>query len=164
MEKLFTPYGPTPGETPLTEHPNPYFERKAYLSLNGPWDFSLDQSLERPAHYGESILVPFAVETPLSGVGRKVNRGDVLHYRKEICFPEEYVGKAGRIVFTAVDQVADVYLNGSWAAHHEGGYLPFEIAIPAPSAPSPNATAAAIQTHAVVYWPAEGSAITVSAA
>ena len=130
MEKLFTPYGPTPGETPLAEHPNPYFERKAYLSLNGPWDFCLDQSLERPAHYGESILVPFAVETPLSGVGRKVNRGDVLHYRKEICFPDEYVGKAGRIVFTAVDQVADVYLNGSPAAHHEGGYLPFEIAIP----------------------------------
>ena len=130
MEKLSTPYGPKADELPLGEHPNPYFEREKYLSLNGRWEFCIDGTDGRPASYGESIRVPVAVETPLSGIGRKVGKDDVLHYRREIHFPSEYVGKAGRIVFTAVDQVADVYVDGALIAHHEGGYLPFEIYLP----------------------------------
>lgn len=117
------------GEIPLSEHPNPYFERPTYISLNGKWDFSLSKDPAYPTEWKEEILVPFAVETPLSGIGRKVEYTDYMHYRRKLVFPEEYVGKPGRIVFTAVDQVSDVFLDEKHVARNEGGYLPFEIQI-----------------------------------
>ncbi len=127
MDELETPFAPQEGEIPLSEHPNPYFERPSCLSLNGEWDFSLSKDPRFPSTYSEQIRVPFAVETKASLIGKKVCPDDYMHYEREITFPEEMVGEAGRIVFTNVDQVADVFLDGVHLAHHEGGYLPFEV-------------------------------------
>ena len=112
-------------EAPLTEYPTPQFERDSYFSLNGVWDFSLDQNPKNHDSYPYEIVVPFAVESELSGVEQRVKPGDIMHYRKEFEVPEGFVKSRVLIHFEAVDQVCDVYLNGVLIAHHEGGYLPF---------------------------------------
>lgn len=114
-------------ESPLMEYPTPQFARDSYLSLNGVWDFSIDGQAESHSYYDRKIVVPFAVESPLSRVGVRIKKGDVLHYRKTFRIPSAF-GK-GRVLlhFEAVDQICDVYLNGSKIAHHEGGYQPFTV-------------------------------------
>ncbi len=109
--------------------PNPYFSRSETYSLNGEWDFKKDKSSAIPEKFERKIKVPFAVETKESGIGEKVMKDDFLHYRLSLNYPKETIGKKARVVFTAVDQVADVFLNGVFLKHHEGGYLPFDIII-----------------------------------
>lgn len=109
--------------------PNPYFSRSETYSLNGEWDFKKDKTNAIPEKFERKIKVPFAVETKESGIGEEVTKDDFLHYRLSLNYPEEVLGKKARVVFTAVDQVADVYLNGVFLKHHEGGYLPFDVII-----------------------------------
>ena len=110
---------------PRSEYPTPQFKRDSYLCLNGIWDFSLDEDPQNHSNYPYDIVVPFAVETELSGVKKKVLPGQIMHYRKYFELPEDF--NKGRVLlhFEAVDQVADVYLNGVKVGHHEGGFLPF---------------------------------------
>ncbi len=115
---------------PLAGHPNPYWKRKNFISLNGEWDFEIDKKKELPLNYSEKILVPFAVETPLSGIERKVENDDYLHYKKIILIDDKNIGKNGLLRFMAVDQECDVYINGEHAYHNEGGYFPFTVFIP----------------------------------
>jgi beta-galactosidase/beta-glucuronidase len=112
-------------ENPLPEYPTPQFKRDSYICLNGVWDFALDQSKVLPTDYPDQIVVPFAVETPLSEIHRRVGPNDVMHYRRTFTIPAGF--NHGRILlhFEAVDQVCDVYLNRVKICHHEGGYLPF---------------------------------------
>ncbi len=109
--------------------PNPYFSRNDTYSLNGEWEFKKDQTSSIPNEFDRVIKVPFAVETKESGIGEMVKKGDFLHYRLSLKYPKEIIGKRIRIVFLAVDQVADVYFNGALLTHHEGGYLPFSLVI-----------------------------------
>lgn len=109
----------------LSEHPDPQFRRKEFVILNGEWDFAIDQSNNPPAQYDLKILVPFAVETPLSGIERRVGKRDHLHYRRFIQMPEDYDGAPYLLHFGAVDQICYVYVNGMLVAHHENGYTPF---------------------------------------
>lgn len=116
-------------ESPLTEHPTPQFQRESYMSLNGRWDFCISKSKDFPEQYKDTIVVPFSVETPLSEIDARVDRFDYLHYRKRFVSPNDFIGKRAILHFEAVDQIADVYLNGEPLCHHEGGYLPFEVVI-----------------------------------
>ena len=112
---------------PLQEYPTPQFRRDSFICLNGPWRFQIDEKPDNHSYYPNQIIVPFAVETPLSGVQHRVKPGEILHYKKVFTLPEGF--NTGRVLlhFEAVDQVCDVYLNGVHIAHHEGGYLPFTI-------------------------------------
>ena len=112
---------------PLEEYPTPQFQRDSYFCLNGEWDFQLDEDKNNHSNYTQKIIVPFAVETPLSQVERPVKKGQIMHYRKTFRLPFGF--RKGRVLlhFEAVDQVCDVYLNGVKIAHHEGGYLPFTV-------------------------------------
>lgn len=110
---------------PRQDYPTPQFRRDSFLSLNGPWDFALDEDPTNHENYPYSIIVPFAVETALSGLERRVRRGQVMHYCKTFVLPEGFNHGRVLIHFEAVDQICDVYLNGVHIAHHEGGYLPF---------------------------------------
>lgn len=114
-------------KSPLSEYPTPQFRRESYLCLNGEWEFEMNDSFDIPGYYSKKILVPFAVETPLSGIEKPVEKTDVLHYRKTFSLPAGF--KQGRVLlhFEAVDQVCDVYLNGVKIAHNEGGYFPFTV-------------------------------------
>ena len=114
---------------PRGEYPRPQMERKSYFSLNGEWDFCLNKERETPKDYPSKILVPFAMETPLSGIEKVPAKDDFLHYRKRFSLPKEFIGKRVLLHFEAVDQVAEVSLNGKALGRHKGGYLPFEFEI-----------------------------------
>lgn len=112
---------------PWNEYPRPQMKRESFLCLNGQWDFAISES-EDCREFNEKILVPFPVESLLSGIQRD-GVGKYLHYRCFIELPENF--KGGRIIlhFGAVDTICDVYVNGSKVAHNEGGYLPFSADI-----------------------------------
>lgn len=110
-------------------HPNPYFAREHTYSLNGEWDFEMNQDDSIPDHFSNKIIVPFAVETKSSGIEKPVTKRDVLHYHLELNYDTCIIGKKIRIVFQAVDQVSDLYFNRVHKLHHEGGYLPFSLVI-----------------------------------
>ena len=93
--------------------------------LNGEWEFSLSKEKAFPKAYENKILVPFAVETNLSGITKRVAKDDFLHYRRTFDVPSGMEIMDGILHFDAVDQIADVFVNGELVAHHEGGYLPF---------------------------------------
>ncbi|MDO5329972.1 MAG: glycoside hydrolase family 2 TIM barrel-domain containing protein [Bacillota bacterium] len=111
----------------LGEYPRPQFRRDSYLNLNGLWDFKVDLEDEAPDEYGGKILVPFAVESELSGVNRRIGNDEYMHYRREFEIPEGF--NKGRILLhiDAVDQVSDVIINGMPIAHNEGGYNPIVV-------------------------------------
>ena len=115
--------------TPWNEYPRPSMVRDSFLCLNGHWDFALTDG-EAPENYPERILVPFPPESMLSEIGRSTEYR-TLFYRRFFSLPEGFAGEGQRVIlhFGAVDQIADVYLNGKEIAHHEGGYLPFSIDI-----------------------------------
>jgi beta-galactosidase/beta-glucuronidase len=133
MATLSTVYGETINrDHPLAEHPNPLFRRDHYQILNGVWDFALDQRKERPANFTKNILVPFSVETSLSGIGKEVKKSDYMHYRRKFHLSDEYLQGFVILHFDAVDQICDVFLNGDLILHHAGGYTPFSYLIEHP--------------------------------
>lgn len=95
-------------------YPRPQLRRGSFFPLDGGW--TLD---------GEPIRVPWPSQAPLSGWKGTV--GDVLRYEAAFTLPEGFLPPTHRAVlhFGAVDQVAEVWVNGVSAARHEGGYLPF---------------------------------------
>ena len=115
-------------ECPLSEHPNPQFRRESYVSLNGWWDFCIsDSSNYRDAPFNEKILVPFAVETTLSGIHRRVKQGEYLLYRKVFDMPTGLDPNHVALCFEAVDCSCQVYLNGYKVGFHIGGYTSFRF-------------------------------------
>ncbi len=116
-------------QCPRGEYPRPQMERESYFSLNGEWEFCLNKDPKAPENYSSKVLVPFAIETPLSGIEKVPAKDDFLHYRKRFSLPKKFIGKRVLLHFDSVDQVAVVSLNGKLLGRHEGGYLPFEFEI-----------------------------------
>lgn len=114
-------------KNPLAEYPRPQFVRDSYLNLNGIWDYSIRRTENIPGSFHAQITVPFSPETELSGVCRVVKPDEILFYHKAFVLPEGF--NKGRVFvnFGAVDQIADVFLNGKAVGSHKGGYTPFQF-------------------------------------
>ncbi|MEF2248817.1 glycoside hydrolase family 2 protein [Paenibacillus sp. IITD108] len=117
------------------DYPRPQYVRKAWLDLNGAWDFAFDddnkgesegwQAGFAPAH---TIQVPFVYETKASGIGEEEFHPYVW-YQKKVAATEEQLAKRVELHFQAVDYVAKVWINGVFAGRHEGGYSAFSFDI-----------------------------------
>ena len=110
-----------------SEYPRPQFERGNWRNLNGLWDYAITlKDTAQPTEWYGKILVPFAVESTLSGVGRMLTPEEALWYRRIV----EFSPKAGRCVrlnFEAVDYHATVWVNGRQVGEHIGGNTAFSF-------------------------------------
>lgn len=108
---------------PRSEHPRPDFERDNWICLNGEWDFSLDEK-----KFDRTIIVPFAFETELSGIGDKEFH-KMVWYRKTFKLPERMKEKRVILHFGAVDYACDLWVNGTYIREHKGGQTSFSADI-----------------------------------
>ncbi|HEU5358229.1 MAG TPA: galactose-1-epimerase [Gemmatimonadales bacterium] len=121
---------------PLPEYPRPEMRRSSWLDLNGPWDYAIqDGHAARPEHWDGRIVVPFAVESQLSGVRRPVLPSQALWYRRRVEV-RPAAGTRWLLHFGAVDWSTTVWVNGKVVGRHVGGYDPFTFDVTAALAPS----------------------------
>jgi beta-galactosidase/beta-glucuronidase len=117
-------------DVPRPEHPRPQFVRPEWLSLNGEWQFEIDQGdsgLERglqDRELAQTILVPFAPESELSGI-RRTDFLEAVWYRRTAWIPPAWAGRRVLLHLQAVDHDATVWVNGVEVARHRGGFTPF---------------------------------------
>lgn len=130
-EKIVSPWAEKVNPaSPLSEYPRPQMVRAVWKSLNGLWDYSLTpKQNSAPASYSGKILVPFAVESALSGVGKTVGKDSLLWYKTTFTVPSAMKGKNILLHFGAVDWQTEVSVNGKKIGTHEGGYDPFSFDI-----------------------------------
>ncbi len=113
-------------------HPRPQLEREGWISLNGEWDFAIDDTnhcrVPEEVTWEKKIRVPFAPETPASGV-EYTGYFQACWYRRQFRLPTIQPGQRLMMHFGAVDYAATVWVNGKQAIRHEGGYTPFSVDI-----------------------------------
>ncbi len=118
-------------ERPLPEHPRPRLVRdERWVNLNGSWQYAIrGGDRPEPVEYDGTIVVPFPVESQLSGVVRRVEPGQKLWYRRTFRAPDLDDGERLLLHFGAVDWHATVAVNGQVVGEHWGGYTPFSFDI-----------------------------------
>lgn len=114
----------------LPEYPRPLIERAQWTNLNGLWEYAVTpRGMAEPASFDGQILVPFCIESSLSGVMKEVGDANELWYKREFTIPSNWKGKNIVLNFGAVDWKADVFVNDILIGSHKGGFTPFSFDI-----------------------------------
>ena len=114
----------------LPEYPRPIMERSEWSNLNGLWKYAvLPLGKSIPDSFEGDILVPFAVESSLSGVGKTLGEDKELWYQREFVIPSKWRGKRILLHFGAVDWKTEVWVNNIKVGEHTGGFTPFSFDI-----------------------------------
>jgi len=116
--------------SPLAEYPRPQLVRADnWQNLNGLWQYALTPAGQQdlPVKFDGQILVPFAIESSLSGVGKTVGKEQLLWYKRTIDLSGKLQNKKLLLHFGAVDWDCTVYVNGKKVGSHQGGFDPFSF-------------------------------------
>ena len=114
---------------PWPEYPRPDAERKEWINLNGLWEFSITALDQKPEKWEGNILVPYPVESAISGVKKRVNENQNLWYRRSFQIPRSWKKQQIILNFEASDWETTVWIDGKEAGNHKGGYDPFSFNI-----------------------------------
>lgn len=114
----------------LPEYPRPQLERAEWQNLNGEWEYAIKPTGEaEPTAFDGNILVPFAIESSLSGVQKEVGENNELWYKRSFTIPSKWKGQDIVLNFGAVDWKAEVFVNDILIGSHKGGFTPFSFNI-----------------------------------
>lgn len=116
---------------PWAEYPRPDMVRPEWMNLNGMWNYAITPKGKKPDKWDGSILVPYPLESALSGVKRKITEKENLWYKKTFNLPEAWKKNHLLLNFEACDWETTVWVDGKEVGTHRGGYDPFSFDITA---------------------------------
>jgi hypothetical protein len=114
---------------PWLEYPRPDMVRKNWINLNGLWDYAVTAKDVKPEKWDGKILVPYPVESALSGVKKRVTGAESLWYKTSFSVPNRWKNGELLLNFEASDWETRVWVDGKEAGSHKGGYDPFSFEI-----------------------------------
>lgn len=144
-------------ENVLPEYPRPIQERSEWCNLNGLWDYAvLPNHAPAPSQFDGKILVPFAIESSLSGVQKKLGADNTLWYKRKFTVPSKWKGKKILLHFGAVDWETEVWVNDIMVGKHTGGYDPFYFDITAALQKGNNTLLVKVNDPSSIGWQPRG--------
>ena len=126
--QIMTPWAEqVSSENVWQSYPRPRLRRSEWMDLNGLWQYAVTplETSKKSVEFDKEILVPFAIESSLSGVQQKFLPSDRLWYRKEFSLDRSWKGRRIILHFGAVDYECKVWLNNRLVGSHKGGNNPF---------------------------------------